>query len=177
MKVQKFQGESASVRIREKRKSDNELLIALRTDREIQSALAAQTFSNSEVDAKNWIGRATGDTSRLFGVVETIETELAIGFIQIFEWDNPESIPQLGIAISHQYQGKNYGVSTIALVMRILRLMGAKYLQLDVRDNNKRAYNLYVRLGFEHVSSHFIRAFDGQAMLHRLVIDLDNHSI
>lgn len=177
VKVQKFLGESPSVRIREKRKSDDGLLIALRTDKEIQSALAAQTFSNSEIDAQNWIGRATGDTSRFFGVVETTETEIAVGFIQIFEWDNPDSIPQLGIAISHQFQGNNYGASTIALAMRMLRLKGAKYLQLEVREDNKRAYDLYARLGFEHVNSRFIRVFDGQAMLHRLVIDLDSHPV
>ncbi len=177
MKVHKFQGQSVSVRIREKRESDDELLIAMRTDREIQSALAAQTFSNSVVDAQNWIERATGDTSRLFGVVETIETEIVVGFIQIFEWDNPDSIPQLGIAISHQFQGNNYGASTIALAMRMLRLMGAKYLQLEVREDNKRAYNLYAKLGFEHVNSRFMRVFDGQAMLHRLVIDLDSHPV
>ena len=177
MKVQSFQGESPLVRIRERRKSDDELLINLRTDIEIQSALAAQTFSNSEIDAQNWIGRATGDTSRLFGVVETIETEIAIGFIQIFEWNNPDSIPKLGIAISHQFQGNNYGASTVALALRMLRLMGAKYLQLEVREDNKRAYNLYVKLGFEKVNSRFIQVFDGQVMLHRLVIDLDRHPV
>jgi RimJ/RimL family protein N-acetyltransferase len=175
MKEHRFQGESSLVRIREKRDSDHALLITLRTNLEIQSSLASRAFNSSDIEAQDWIERADSDTSRLFGIIERADNGTAIGFIQIFDWNHPTSPPQLGIAISPQFQGKKFGSSAITLAMQILSSIGVKELELEVRDDNKKAWDLYARLGFVHVNSYSLQVFDGRSILHRLRIDLDEY--
>ena len=83
---------------------------------------------------------------RLFYVVEVGETR--VGMIQLFEFPDAVEVGEIQIAPNYQ----NNGIGTRLLQDTIARAHAEqKKVCLSTGLKNRRAFELYVRLGFRHV--------------------------
>lgn len=57
----------------------------------------------------------------------------------------------LNIGVKKENRGKGYGEKILKKMFVAAEAMGSKKIILEVRVSNKRAYNLYEKLGFEQI--------------------------
>ncbi|RUR10167.1 GNAT family N-acetyltransferase [Legionella sp. km772] len=84
--------------------------------------------------------------SREYKIVLAYQDHLLIGKAHL-RWEE-KGATLSDIAVYPQYQGKGYGTTLIAHCINHALEEGKPLLNLDVETHNKRALNLYTRLGF-----------------------------
>lgn len=98
-------------------------------------------------DELNWVNEKLNQNATIFSMIE----KSTGNFIGNFEFmDIEEGSSEIGICITPKYQNKHFGkeamLSMIEYGFQILKL---KEINLTVYSTNKRAINLYKKLGFE----------------------------
>ncbi len=79
----------------------------------------------------------------------------------VFLPETPDQLPQVGIAIKPNQQGKGVGAGAIIEAIRLTKSMGFSKLTLFVRRDNPRARKSYKSLGFVPLSSEETLCFEG----------------
>ena len=69
----------------------------------------------------------------------------------IFLWAASGAIPELGLAIADQWQGRGLGPALLKLVEQMGRKMGRQALELTTMQENQRALGVYKRAGWTHL--------------------------
>ena len=60
-----------------------------------------------------------------------------------------EEVGRLGIAIKKEYRGNGLGKVLLNMIINESKDYGYKFIELEVREDNKRAIHLYEKIGFK----------------------------
>ena len=145
---------------------DLPLLLDMRNDVQLQYQLMARARGSSLEQVKIWAKRKSESADTFFWVVGTVETNEAIGYVQIVGVDSPNGVGKLGICIVPAFQQMGHGSRAIKLAEKYVREASeVRKLSLEVLSGNTRAIETYTKLCFEEaqlLKRHFL-ALDGDS--------------
>lgn len=125
---------------------DIEFLIELRS-------LVWESLGNiaflSKINQEEWIVNTTKDVGKLYCILSN-EYDENIGMVRFDEIDYINRSIRVGGDITPKHQGRGYGTK----MMRIIKKYCFDYLNMNrlwlmVLESNIKAYNLYIKEGFE----------------------------
>lgn len=146
--------ESRRIILRAPKDEDFMALAGLRRDPHIQGLLLTVVSSVDDEAVRDWIGRRSNDRDGAFRVVTHVETDQALGFVQITDIHHRNRCGTGGIALLPHAQGKGVGRSALDLLHQFA--YGEKKLEkllLYVRSDNIAALALYLRSGYRIVGT------------------------
>jgi len=82
-----------------------------------------------------------------------------------FLWEAQEPVPILGIGITDRYQDRKLGRELMRILIEDARASGRDGIDLTTMQHNDRAYNLYLRMGFQYIE--IVDNYDGNGRLVR----------
>jgi RimJ/RimL family protein N-acetyltransferase len=132
---------------------DTDFVVAWRND----PAISKWFFSEAEFTVEghqNWLTRRLDSETDFNWTIE--EDSRPIGTIAIYNIDWGTGIAEFGrIVIGESAaKGKGYAFESVRLVAEAARKVGLSKLFLEVKADNQRAIQLYLKSGFRKVSDH-----------------------
>ena len=140
--------EGNSIRLRAWCQDDLPILTTLRNDIAIQSQLLSRVRGSNAEHVFNWL---KDRQERLLFVVADRGNNVALGFLQIDDFDTVNRRGNLGICLVEEARGRGFAGQAIGLVCDYLRdTWGLQKLVLQVRADNVAALRCYEKSGFKH---------------------------
>lgn len=115
------------------------------TDLGEMARLSAETFGETTEDARHLVESAYRDVNRLNFVAFADGAMIGIGGVNTGE---PE-LYIFGLGVSPRYQGKGYGRSMLAQIVREMQQTDSREIVLEVDSENMGAFHLYTSSGFK----------------------------
>ncbi|RNI22243.1 ribosomal protein S18-alanine N-acetyltransferase [Flexivirga caeni] len=112
-------------------------------------ALDEQLFGQDAWSARSWWAELAGRPRRRYTVATQGERIVGYGGIDCAG----ATADVMTIGVDPAAQGAGVGRALLAHLLRQAREAGAEALLLEVRADNDRARNLYLRAGFEHIQT------------------------
>ena len=105
------------------------------------------------------IGRAEDGTDF---VIVALDGEDIVGYA--FLWDRHDPVPVLGIGLADSYQGLGLGRPLMEHLINTAMAEGRDGIELTTVPENKRAFTLYQKMGFQHIRDTDNIAGDGRVV-------------
>lgn len=95
-------------------------------------------------------------------VVVALDGDIIIAYAFLWEMDDP--VPVLGIGIADAWQGQGLGQPLMAHLIDTAKREGRDGIELTTVPENKRAFALYQKMGFQHTGDTDNIAGDGRVV-------------
>ncbi len=130
-------------------KLDLNVITELKNDESTFLNLGTVDMYNS-VQQEEWLANVSKNSQRNKNfVIITIDNEMIIGVIRIYDIDTINSNCEVGIDIVKEYRGKGYGSKAYQMILKyIFEHLNMHMVYLKVMENNETALLMYKKVGF-----------------------------
>lgn len=140
------------LRLRPWQESDLFFLQTLRNDIALQALLLSTARGSSLAAVRRWLEDKSTGSDRLFFVVELLDAQITIGYIQVSTESGTRDVFRFGVCLAPDYQAQGYGAELLAAIENYLYIQhNARKLMLQVDEFNNRAITCYKKLGYRKV--------------------------
>lgn len=139
--------ENGNCKIRLLEKSDLPFVTEVRTSSHVQDNVGQVVFINEDTQLK-WFESLLVDKSRLYAIFEI--SKIPVGYVRITDIDHINKSMCIGGDIARRYCGQGHGKAMYDLIFKLgFRVWNMNRLWLLVLDGNKRARELYKKIGLQ----------------------------
>lgn len=144
--------QTARLHLRPWQESDLPVLQALRNDVQLQAQLLANVRGSSLAAVRQWVQDRSQGADRLFFVVEPLDAQTPIGYLQLSDEAGATRTMRFGVCLAESHCGRGHGQELLLAAEAFVREQHAvDKLLLHVDAANARARHCYARLGYRDV--------------------------
>ena len=148
-------GRTAVIRSADENDAKGLLALLRKTAKDTQflNLTYGEVLSISLQDEINFITERNESPNNIFMICE-VEDEIVATFgIQFSKYIKNRHLASVGIQVASKYWNLGIGTKFFELAFEMIEHMGKTLVELSVHSNNKRAINLYRKMGFKKVAT------------------------
>ena len=138
--------------LRQWKEPDLTALQKLRNDADLQALLLSTAQGSSLPEVRNWlINKSNGEGQRFF-VIERVQSQEVIGYIQLSAEAGATAAYRFGICLAPDFWSQGFGTELLNAIEQYMRVnTGACKMLLNVDNTNARAIGCYRKLDYREV--------------------------